>query len=302
VGPLYTDWPDCLPDVRDAILDAVDAIEAAVLSLSKSEVDFSLLRKALRTIPGKLRPVLEAVIAICNATNAYRQAPDTSFSEAEEWNGRFIWPEAVQAALKAFESGRQIRWHNQEIDISSEIRQDFLIAKAEAESRTKLRKQKGSTFYRKDDRPVHPTLFGLLWPDNPPIGWESYWASPTTPAAAPATPSLTPAVTNPQTSTSSAGASAEVPELLRGRLLKAFQRAIEDAFDQSSLTQLLRHDLGVRLDLIVLGQSFEEIVFRLLTWAEQRGRLRELVKAVALSRDKKPNVQSAANALLQIEL
>jgi hypothetical protein len=295
VAPLYADRPDCPADDRDAVLNAIDSIESAVAHFpQRLDVRFDPVSKRFRMVTGRFRPVIEAVIAATNATKAYEKAPDPgTFAEAEAWNAEHVWPEVVQAALKSFESGRRIRWHNREVDISSEIRRDFLIAKAEAETRKTGRIKLVPYFRRGDDKPVPPALFGLLWPDEPPIGWDSLWVPP-------ATPSPVPPVTNPQACTTP-GTQYEDPELTRGRLLKAFQRAIEDSFDQNGLSQLLRFDLGIRLDLIVLGQSFEEVVFRLLMWAEQRGRLRDLAKAVALAREQKPDVQSAANALLQIE-
>jgi hypothetical protein len=290
VAALYTDWPACPANARNAVLDAMAAIEEGITYLSKVVVPVNSVNENVRTVPIPFRPVLEAVLAACKATNAFCRTPvEAAQSNARAFTGREIWPESVQAALKAFESGRRIRWRNQVIDISSEIRQDLLIAKAEAERRLKI----GSLAYYRSE-PVHPALFGPLWPDDPPIGWGSDWVPPDT-------PSPVPAVANIQAGTPAAGASDEAPELVRGRLLKALQRAVEAAFDQSSLAQLVRFDLGIRLDLVALGPNFQDVVFRLLRWAEQRGRLRDLVRAVALARDQNPDVQSAANALLRLE-
>ncbi|MBN9522121.1 hypothetical protein J0H58_26985 [bacterium] len=316
--PLYNDWQDSSADLRAVMGGALDDVEQVTTTLTKKEVSFALLQTALPAVPTKFHPVFQAVIAACKAASLYKSSNDLSgLYDAIKWNGLFVWPEAVQAALMAFESGRQFRWQKRSIDISSEIRQDFLLAKAEA---TRRAARRTGAFNRSKDEVSHPSLFGLLWPDDTPLGWgHSVLSEATPPAANPRTDTATAPIRcplrtqcpmsdienliqRPATPAERPATPAEAPELVRGRLLKAFQGVVEGAFDQDSLAQLLRFDLGVRLDLIVLGANFEEVVFRLLMWAEQRGRLRELVTAIALARGQRPDVQAAANAILQVEV
>ena len=62
-------------------------------------------------------------------------------------------------------------------------------------------------------------------------------------------------------------------------------RVIRDAFDYAALEQLLWFRLQQRLDQITpAGTAFDTVVFRLVLWADQQGRLLDLARAVAAER------------------
>lgn len=69
------------------------------------------------------------------------------------------------------------------------------------------------------------------------------------------------------------------------RFTERLHRTLLEAFDINSLSQVLRHRLGERLDVIAPTQNdFDTVVFRLILWADQHGRLVELTKAAAADR------------------
>jgi len=73
-----------------------------------------------------------------------------------------------------------------------------------------------------------------------------------------------------------------------------------EAFDVDSLAQLVQFRLGERLDLIVPAETaFDTVVFKLVLWADQRGQLLELARAVAEARPGRPD---AAQLLADMEV
>jgi hypothetical protein len=56
-------------------------------------------------------------------------------------------------------------------------------------------------------------------------------------------------------------------------------QALADAFDSFELARMLREEMSVRLDRIVGGGPFDQIIFNLVSWAERTGRDVELVGA-----------------------
>lgn len=64
---------------------------------------------------------------------------------------------------------------------------------------------------------------------------------------------------------------------LTGRQIKELQAALLDAFDYSSLKQMVLTELGTDLEEVALGGSLTEVTLKLITWAEQNGRTQALV-------------------------
>lgn len=66
---------------------------------------------------------------------------------------------------------------------------------------------------------------------------------------------------------------------LTGRQLAALQDALLQAFNRSTLAQMLTFQMNVRLDEIAGQSNMQEVVFDLLQWATSHGRAEELYKA-----------------------
>jgi len=67
---------------------------------------------------------------------------------------------------------------------------------------------------------------------------------------------------------------------LDGQIVEELQKAILGAFTAPELTRLVRTDLNENLDAISNSNNFTEVVFDLITWADRRGRIGELVAAL----------------------
>src|SRR4051812_6049275 len=74
--------------------------------------------------------------------------------------------------------------------------------------------------------------------------------------------------------------------------LRQLHEALVDAFpSQAALAQMLLLELGVNLDAVALGANLEEVVYRLLVWAQARGRFDDLVLAAARANPTNPKLQ-----------
>ncbi|MEM7539214.1 MAG: effector-associated domain EAD1-containing protein [Chloroflexota bacterium] len=73
---------------------------------------------------------------------------------------------------------------------------------------------------------------------------------------------------------------------LSGKQVEALQQAMLAAYDESRLKQMVRIELDERLDQIARGDTFSEVVFNLIEWAESMGKVDALVQgAVARNPD-----------------
>jgi hypothetical protein len=72
---------------------------------------------------------------------------------------------------------------------------------------------------------------------------------------------------------------------------------ITEAFSYPELERLLRFRLDVRLEPITTLGPIDRTVFELLKWAESRGRLRELVLALAEARPDRPEFQELLRSI-----
>jgi hypothetical protein len=79
-------------------------------------------------------------------------------------------------------------------------------------------------------------------------------------------------------------------------LLETFHQIICDRFDEPALQELTRFRLNVRLDHIVSGENFRQTAYQLIEWADQRGRIAELARAVMGARPDLREVQEACSA------
>jgi hypothetical protein len=85
---------------------------------------------------------------------------------------------------------------------------------------------------------------------------------------------------------------------LTGDHFQKLHDAILSAFSGADLEQLLRFDLNTRLDNIVPKAPMSEIVFRLIEWAEQRGRTEELVRALQRARPHNKEIQAVTQSFV----
>lgn len=69
---------------------------------------------------------------------------------------------------------------------------------------------------------------------------------------------------------------------MNGKKLQELQVALLNAYrSENELREMLRFELDVRLDEIAEGANLRETVFNLIDWAEEKGRLHELICAAA---------------------
>jgi hypothetical protein len=89
------------------------------------------------------------------------------------------------------------------------------------------------------------------------------------------------------------------PLTLRGPQLEELLNAILDAFDVSSLEQLMRLRLNTDLAAVVAAdQPMRSIVFDLIEWAQRNGQLEELVEAAHRFNPGNPRLASFYNKYL----
>ncbi len=66
---------------------------------------------------------------------------------------------------------------------------------------------------------------------------------------------------------------------LTGSEIEALQNALLDAFDPSTLEQMVRIGLDENLPTIAGGANFRDVTFNLIRWAERTGRVDDLLAA-----------------------
>src|SRR6476660_2729862 len=72
---------------------------------------------------------------------------------------------------------------------------------------------------------------------------------------------------------------------MTGLQVKKLHHAILSGFSGSDLEQMMRLEMDERLDNIVpRDRPLNEIVFELIQWADQRGRINDLILAIQLAR------------------
>jgi hypothetical protein len=64
---------------------------------------------------------------------------------------------------------------------------------------------------------------------------------------------------------------------LSGAQVRELMASLLDAYDENSLSQMVRFQLEERLDLIAGGGNLSQVVFNLIAWAERTGRIAELI-------------------------
>jgi hypothetical protein len=79
---------------------------------------------------------------------------------------------------------------------------------------------------------------------------------------------------------------------------RRLHQALLAAFDQDGLERMVRYRLNERLGGVVPPGPLQAVVFRLIEWAEQHGRVEELVRAARDERPGNREVQAAAEELL----
>ncbi len=67
--------------------------------------------------------------------------------------------------------------------------------------------------------------------------------------------------------------------MMSGVKFTEFAQALAEGFDSFELASLLRTEMSVRLDRIVGGGPFDQVIFNLVSWAERRGLEVELIRA-----------------------
>src|SRR5262249_48070750 len=85
---------------------------------------------------------------------------------------------------------------------------------------------------------------------------------------------------------------------LNGDQAQKLHDAIVDHFDRPGLERLVRFGLNERLDRISSDGPLDTVVFNLIQWADQRGRMTDLIQAVGQARPNVPEIQAIAEALL----
>lgn len=68
---------------------------------------------------------------------------------------------------------------------------------------------------------------------------------------------------------------------LDGKTIQELQDALLSAFSADELTRVVRINLDENLDAIAGDDNLSQIVFELITWADRRGRLDELIRGAS---------------------
>ena len=79
---------------------------------------------------------------------------------------------------------------------------------------------------------------------------------------------------------------------LSGPQFKQFHEALLAAFDQESLTLMVRLEMGVNINSVAGGSNFSAVAFNLIDWAQRTGRLGELITAAARSNGDNPEIKA----------
>ncbi len=84
---------------------------------------------------------------------------------------------------------------------------------------------------------------------------------------------------------------------LTGPQFKQFHEALLAAFDQDSLTQMVRMEMGVNINSVAGGSNLSGVAFNLIDWAQRTGRLGELIAAAARSNTDNPEIKAFVASL-----
>ena len=79
-----------------------------------------------------------------------------------------------------------------------------------------------------------------------------------------------------------------------GRKLEEIHAALLDAFTHASLRQMVRFQLDQQLERIAVGDSYDEIVFELVEWAERNDRLTDLLHGACAANPSNQRLQRLA--------
>jgi hypothetical protein len=86
---------------------------------------------------------------------------------------------------------------------------------------------------------------------------------------------------------------------LNGRQIQQFSVALYSAFpSRASLSQMVRFNLDVNLEVIAGGESLADVTFNLISWAEAQGRVEELVVKARESNPGNPVLAAFAREVL----
>ena len=86
---------------------------------------------------------------------------------------------------------------------------------------------------------------------------------------------------------------------LSGPQVKQIQDALLDAFGtRDSLRMMVRTGLDQRLEAIADGENMQVVIFNLVSWAEQYGRIRDLIDA---AQNQNPGNESLQNLVKDLE-
>jgi hypothetical protein len=84
---------------------------------------------------------------------------------------------------------------------------------------------------------------------------------------------------------------------LTGPQFKKFHEALLAAFDQESLTQMVRLEMSVNINSVAGGSNLSAIAFNLIDWAQRTGRLGELIAAAAGFNPDSPEIKAFVASL-----
>ena len=84
---------------------------------------------------------------------------------------------------------------------------------------------------------------------------------------------------------------------LNGKQQSQFNEALCSAFTRETLARMVRFELDERLDVITSGETLPDITFSLISWAEQYGRMADLVAAAPKHNPNNPDLKKFVSQL-----
>ena len=84
---------------------------------------------------------------------------------------------------------------------------------------------------------------------------------------------------------------------LNGKQLDQLNQALCNAFTHDSLARMVRFGLDERLNVIASGEALPDITFSLISWAEQYGRLADLIAAASEHNPNNPDLKEFISQL-----
>jgi hypothetical protein len=84
---------------------------------------------------------------------------------------------------------------------------------------------------------------------------------------------------------------------LSGSQFKQLHEALLSAFDQESLTKMVRLEMDVNINSVAGGSNLSAIAYNLIDWAQRTGRLGELIAASDRSSGDNPDIQAFVASL-----